>query len=87
MVSGQGFLNRYPIEMHKRVVLARPENIPFYYDAFYLERLAQIVKIDVGRPVYIINIHLEAYNQETGEKQARTVLEMCKKLINDFPFF
>jgi len=79
-ISGQAVLSRPPIRQHTRTVLSRPPN-PFFRDAFYLNRLAQTTVIDVGgRPLAVINLHLEAYDVETREKQAREVLALYNRL-------
>ena len=70
-LSGQALLSRYPIRSHQRLELARSSR-PFWSDAFYLDRLAQVSIVDVGGwPLAIINVHLEAFDEETREQQAR----------------
>ncbi|MFP4227492.1 MAG: endonuclease/exonuclease/phosphatase family protein [Salinivenus sp.] len=73
VLSGQATLSRRPIRAHRRYVLARPPQ-PFYRDAFYLDRLAQATLIELGgQPLVVLNVHLEAYDTETRETQARQV--------------
>lgn len=85
IVSGQAVLSRFPIASHERVVLRRPPN-PFYYDAFYLDRLIQVVRIEIGeKTLVVLNVHLEAFDRETREKQAREVLKVYRAYKNDFP--
>ena len=78
IVSGQSVLSRFPIASHERVVLARPP-LPFYRDALYLDRLAQVVRLEVPRPggtttpLVVINVHLEAFDAGTREREIRTV--------------
>lgn len=73
VLSGQAVLSQYPVREHRRYVLPRPP-LPFYEAAFYLDRLAQAVLLDVGgHPVVVLNVHLEAYDQSTREQQARVV--------------
>ncbi|OYT16934.1 MAG: endonuclease/exonuclease/phosphatase [Bacteroidetes bacterium 4572_77] len=43
MQSGQALLSQAKIGSHKRIVLPKPQSNPFYYDAFYLDRLAQVL--------------------------------------------
>ncbi len=82
VLSGQAILSRYPLRRHVRMELARPPQ-PFVRDAFYLDRLAQIAVADVGgRPLAIINVHLEAFDTETRELQARTLNELYKRLAD-----
>ncbi|CAA0247316.1 endonuclease/exonuclease/phosphatase family protein [Tenacibaculum maritimum] len=80
VVSGQSILSKYPIKNHERVVLERVEDNPFYRDALYLERLAQVVTIQLeGKEVVVINVHLEAFDKVTRKKQLDTVIEIFKK--------
>lgn len=86
VLSGQAILSRYPLRRHVRKELTRPSQ-PFFRDAFYLDRLAQIAVADIGGwPLVIINVHLEAFDTETREEQARTVNELYKRLAQQgFP--
>jgi endonuclease/exonuclease/phosphatase family metal-dependent hydrolase len=73
VLSGQAVLSRYPIRSHQRVELQRPPR-PFWSDAFYLDRLAQVSIVDIGGwPLVIINVHLEAFDEATREEQARQI--------------
>ncbi|MFQ5570174.1 MAG: endonuclease/exonuclease/phosphatase family protein [Rhodothermales bacterium] len=72
VLSGQAVLSRYPVRRHERIALERPPS-PFYYDAFYIDRLAQIVEVDLGRALVIINVHLEAWDTATRERQAEAL--------------
>ncbi len=85
VLSGQAVLSRYPILSHERVVLPRPEDSPAYYDAFYLDRLAEVVTVDVGRPLVLINVHLEAYDTATRVRQVKALVRLCEKYVADFP--
>ncbi len=86
VISGQAVLSRYPIVKQSRVVLDRPKTNPFYYDAFYLERLAQVVEIEIGkRTLIVINVHLEAYDREAREKQADEVAKIYLQYIDTYP--
>ena len=93
MHSGQAVAGRYPIESHYSVALVRPPR-PFWSDAFYLDRLAQVVVFNVdGLPFVVINVHLEAFDADTRQKQARQVRALLERytaprlpvlLIGDF---
>ena len=73
VLSGQAVLSRFPIRTHGRVVLERMPS-PFYYDAFFLDRLAQVIRLDVGgQAVFLINVHLEAFDAATRNRQAEQV--------------
>jgi endonuclease/exonuclease/phosphatase family metal-dependent hydrolase len=79
-VSGQAVLSRYPISRHTRVLLEKPPRPmdyppPLHYlaGAWYIDRLAQVVAVDAGRPLLLINVHLEAWDTPTRERQAEVV--------------
>lgn len=81
VLSGQAVLSRYPIEAHERIELARTSR-PFYEDALYLDRLAQIVRVNVGgRDIVVINVHLEAFEEDTREAQAREVRTLVERYL------
>jgi len=81
-LSGQAVLSRVPIRRHVRNVLPRPPQ-PFYRNAFYLDRLAQVVVLDVAsRPLVVINVHLEAFGVGTREDQARLVNDLYRRLAD-----
>lgn len=80
VLSGQAILSRYPLREHVRTELSRPPQ-PFFRDAFYLDRLAQVAVADIGgRPLAIINVHLEAFDTETREQQAQIVNALYQRL-------
>lgn len=86
VISGQSVQSKYEIKTQDRIVLQRVQDSPFYRDAFYLDRLAQVVKIEIqGETVVVINIHLEAYDQPTREAQAEEVLNIYSAYKDDFP--
>lgn len=80
--SGQAVLSRYPILDHARVELARTSR-PFWSDAFYLDRLAQVAQIDVGGDtLVVVNVHLEAFEEATRETQAREVRTLVESYLD-----
>jgi endonuclease/exonuclease/phosphatase family metal-dependent hydrolase len=91
VLSGQAVLSRYPIVRHERIELARTSR-PFWSDAFYLDRLAQVTEIAVGADtLVVINVHLEAFEEATRETQAGEVRQLVERyadrpllLIGDF---
>lgn len=86
MHSGQSILSKYKFNDYKRIVLDRVADSPFYRDALYLERLAQVGKINLdGREVVVINIHLEAFDKPTRVKQFNYVLNMFKEYSASYP--
>jgi endonuclease/exonuclease/phosphatase family metal-dependent hydrolase len=86
MLSGQSILSKYPLRDHQRIVLERVKDNPFYRDALYLERLAQVVTVTIeNRDIIIINVHLEAYDKSTRERQLDVVIDLFNKYKNDYP--
>ena len=93
MQSGQAILSKFRVSASQRIVLTGPQAAPFYYKAFYLDRLAQIVELQINKQtVVVLNVHLEAFDQQTRELQAREVLQIVDEyaargpllLIGDF---
>ncbi len=86
MLSGQSVLSKFPISEQERIPLQRNNKNPFYYDAFYLDRLAQIVKIKIkNQTIVIINVHLEAYDAETRKEQTKKIVKIYTKFSAKFP--
>lgn len=84
--SGQAILSKFPILSNTLKVLRKPESHPFYYSAFYLDRIAQIDKVDInGKEVVLINVHLEAFDVTTREKQAETLIKIYRQYAKDYP--
>jgi endonuclease/exonuclease/phosphatase family metal-dependent hydrolase len=85
VLSGQAIVSRFPILENERIVLATADN-PFYYAAFYLDRLAQVNLLSIGgRDVVVINVHLEAWDARARERQADQLIALYKKYEKDFP--
>ena len=88
MLSGQALLCQFKITANERIVLEKPDDYPFYYKAYYIDRVAQISTIDVGgKLIKIINVHLEAFEVLTREIQAAVVLSLYRDLAVEFPVF
>ncbi|WP_231962784.1 endonuclease/exonuclease/phosphatase family protein [Polaribacter sp. KT25b] len=86
VVSGQSIISKYPLKEHKRIVLSRVADEPYYRDVFYLERLAQVVKVVLNeKEVVIINIHLEAFDKATREKQFEEILQIFNEYKDKYP--
>jgi endonuclease/exonuclease/phosphatase family metal-dependent hydrolase len=86
VVSGQSIISKYPLKEHQRIVLQRVANAPFYRDVFYLERLAQVVKVTLhGQDVILINIHLEAFDTQTRANQFEEVLAIFNTYKTKYP--
>jgi endonuclease/exonuclease/phosphatase family metal-dependent hydrolase len=86
ILSGQSVLSKYEITDQERVELERNKTNPFYYDAFYIDRLAQIIKIKIqNETLVVINVHLEAFHQETRLVQTKKIIEIYNKYSDEFP--
>ena len=84
-IAGQALLSKYPVLETKRIAMDKPESAPFYYKAFYLDRLIQVSTVDVGQPLVVLNVHLEAFDTETREKQAKYLMDVFNKYASDYP--
>lgn len=86
MYSGQAIMSKFKVTENDRIVLLQPESNPFYYNAFYLDRLAQVSWLDFNdTKLLLINVHFEAWDGPTREKQASIVLELYRKYEKEFP--
>ena len=85
ILSGQAVLSRYPILKNERIVLSPPVDASFFYTAFYLERLAQVVEIQATKNIYVVNVHLEAFSDTTREVQAEELIKLIKPLKETHP--
>jgi len=79
MLSGQSVVSNYRIVDNQRIVLQKAESNPYYYNSFYLDRLAQVVTIKHPvKDITIINIHAEAFDQATRIAQLKDVLQLAR---------
>jgi len=86
LISGQAIVSKYPILENNRIKLIKPINAPFYYNKFYLDRMLQINKVKIGiKELIIMNVHLEAFDQETREAQSLIVLAKFNELSDKYP--
>ncbi|MFD0860973.1 endonuclease/exonuclease/phosphatase family protein [Sungkyunkwania multivorans] len=86
VVSGQSILSKFPIMEHQRIILDKVERLNFFEAPFYLDRLAQVATILIdNRPVKVINVHTEAFDQETRMKHLNRLADLYKKYASDHP--
>ncbi|PQJ82825.1 endonuclease/exonuclease/phosphatase family protein [Polaribacter glomeratus] len=86
VVSGQSIISKYPLKEHQRIVLSRVADEPYYRNVFYLERLAQVVKVVLNtKEVVLINAHLEAFDIPTREQQLAEVLKIFNQYKDAYP--
>jgi endonuclease/exonuclease/phosphatase family metal-dependent hydrolase len=86
LISGQYIMSDLKILKNDFVVLPQPINAPFYYNAFYLDRLIQksILKTKKGK-LMVMNVHLEAFDQETRALHADLVIKEYRKYADTMP--
>lgn len=86
ILSGQALLSKYTLSNAETIVLEAPEDQPFYYTPFYIDRVIQVSDMTIGsRTIKVMNLHLEAYNEKTRLKQAEVVGEMMSKWVDVMP--
>ncbi|RLD37563.1 MAG: endonuclease/exonuclease/phosphatase [Bacteroidetes bacterium] len=93
LVSGQYLMSNLEILKNEYIRLPKPINAPFYYNAFYLDRLIQKTWVKTTKgDLLIMNVHLEAFDQETRIMHVEAVIKEYLKyadnsavlLIGDF---
>ncbi|MBE9137661.1 endonuclease/exonuclease/phosphatase family protein [Nodosilinea sp. LEGE 07088] len=86
LISGQAVLSRYPITRNERLVLEKVPSNPFFYNALYLDRVAQVSEIDLsGQSLVVINAHLEAFDGPTRTRQTQVVRDLAEGYAEDSP--
>ena len=86
MLSGQAILSKLSMKEIETIILPPNETAPYYYRAFYLDRLLQIAEVNfLGTTTKIMNVHLEAYDKETRLKQIEIVKEEFEKYAANQP--
>lgn len=85
MVSGLAILSRYPLSGLQRHVLAKRGDKPFYYQRFYIDRMAECAIVDVGRPLAVINVHLESWDRGTRAEQIQQVAGFVREMRQKAP--
>lgn len=83
MCSGGAVLSRYPITINRVTLYPKPEANAWWYNTFYPFRYSQQVQIQWGQQVvWVINNHLEAYDQTNRVQQANTLAKMLDMFTN-----
>lgn len=86
VLSGQSILSKYPLIDQQRIELKRNDDNPFYYDSFYIDRLAQVTTVKIpGQKLVLINVHLEAYDAKTRKLQMQQVKNIYLKYYKKHP--
>lgn len=85
-LAAQSIFSRYPITKGSRIVLEKVASQPFFYRAFYIDRIAQIAEIDLnGQPLILINVHLEAFDEPTRINQTIKIKELAETYAAKYP--
>lgn len=80
MLSGQAVLSRFPIQGQSAIRFEKPASNPFWYNWFYLDRIAQRVSLTVGDDTWNVwNLHLEAFDPSAREQQFKQVIQAIRK--------
>ncbi|MEM8542706.1 MAG: endonuclease/exonuclease/phosphatase family protein [Cyanobacteria bacterium P01_H01_bin.119] len=86
VLSGQAVLSRFPVTANERIVLEKVPDNPFFYNALYLDRVAQVSQIAIGdQTLVVINVHLEAFDNATRQRQTAAVRELAESYAADYP--
>ncbi len=86
MLSGQSILAKGGLSKDQVITLPKPVNAPFYYNAFYLDRLVQVVDWKVGNAtIKVMNLHLEAFDKETRIIHANNVRQLYESFSGTMP--
>lgn len=86
VVSGQAIMSKYPLTDPTIVHLEKVISNPFYYNALYLDRLAQIVTVvHPVRTFKVINVHAEAFDAATRQRQLKYLYDLFWDLERECP--
>ena len=86
ILSGQAVLSKFEMQPIETITLEKPINAGFFYKSFYLDRLIQIVKLNLGgSDLIVMNLHLEAFDQETRVAHGHVVKELFERYAADYP--
>ena len=86
VVSAQCIFSDLEVLENTAEKLIKPMNAPFYYNAFYLDRLIQktLIKTDKGN-IMVLNVHLEAYDEETRNNHIDRTIEVFNEYRKKMP--
>lgn len=86
VLSGQSILSKPEILHHSRTKLPRVADMPFWKDAFYLDRLVQHASLRIGADtLQVFNVHLEAYDAKVRLKQYNEVMRLISPYLDLYP--
>jgi endonuclease/exonuclease/phosphatase family metal-dependent hydrolase len=79
ILSGQSIMSKWKLADPTREVLQKVESNPFYYNAYYLDRLLVSAKVEHPvRPFLLMNIHAEAFDTLTRNEQLASIYKTFK---------
>lgn len=79
ILSGQSIMSKWELADPKREVLKKVESNPFYYNAFYLDRLLVSAKVEHPiRDFLLMNVHAEAFDTLTRNQQLASIYQSFK---------
>ena len=86
LISAQYVMSDLEILKNDYVTLPKPVNAPFYYNAFYLDRLIQKTWLKTSKgDLLVMNVHLEAFDQETRIMHVEALIEEYLKYADELP--
>jgi endonuclease/exonuclease/phosphatase family metal-dependent hydrolase len=86
VLAAQATFSKYPL--HSQVVLPLPQVLskPWWYRFFYLHQVMQVVTVHVGdKQLDVANIHLEAFDKPTRQRQADYVVTELEDVFSKLP--
>lgn len=85
-ISGQAITSTFPIVNQERILNKKTIDKPFYWKAFYLNRLFQVCILEVNnREIALINTHLEAFDPVTRYEQAFELGDLYLSYAENYP--
>ena len=75
-LAGQAVFSKFPIHAQQVLRFPKPGQNSWIYNLFYLDRVAQILTLDLGAQglIRVVNVHLEAWNARSREAQVAQLL-------------
>lgn len=89
-LAGQAVLSKYPIRSQRVIRFSKPASNSPLYNLFYLDRIAQIVDIELPNKtlIHVVNIHLEAFDSHHRQRQMEHLISQIPTantlLLGDF---
>jgi endonuclease/exonuclease/phosphatase family metal-dependent hydrolase len=80
--AAQVVFSKYPIINHAKLLFNKPKKNPWWYNLFYLNRVAQFVTIQLpsNQKIEIVNVQCDAFHPTERETQIAHVVSQLKSL-------